>query len=108
MSGHIESNDFGEAHSRWRGCATCRASSSARPQLRVGAVPKDAAKRSFCTAAIELAHGFGVTSGRGVEDVEICGPWSSSAAICAQGFLFRQADGPGELREHDARRSANQ
>jgi EAL domain-containing protein (putative c-di-GMP-specific phosphodiesterase class I) len=85
----ISIDDFGEAHSSLARLRDLPCVELKLDRSFVSGCAKDGAKRSFCTAAIELAHGFGLTvCAEGVEDVEDLRALVELGCHTVQGFLF--------------------
>jgi EAL domain-containing protein (putative c-di-GMP-specific phosphodiesterase class I) len=85
----ISLNDFGEAHSSLARLRDLPCIELKLHRSYVSGCATDGAKRSFCAAAVELAHGFGLTvCAEGVENVNDLRTLIDLGCHSAQGFLF--------------------
>jgi EAL domain-containing protein (putative c-di-GMP-specific phosphodiesterase class I)/FixJ family two-component response regulator len=82
-------DDFGGAHSSLTRLRDLPCAELKLDRSYVAGCATDGAKQSVCAAAIELAHGFGLTvCAKGVENVEDLRTLIDLGCHSAQGFLF--------------------
>jgi EAL domain-containing protein (putative c-di-GMP-specific phosphodiesterase class I) len=82
-------DDFGGAHSSLKRLRDLPCAELKLDRSYVAGCATDGAKQSVCAAAIELAHGFGLTvCAKGVENVEDLRTLIDLGCHSAQGFLF--------------------
>jgi EAL domain-containing protein (putative c-di-GMP-specific phosphodiesterase class I) len=82
-------DDFGGAHSSLSRLRDLPCAELKLDRSYVAGCATDGAKQSVCAAAIELAHGFGLTvCAKGVENVEDLRTLIDLGCHSAQGFLF--------------------
>jgi EAL domain-containing protein (putative c-di-GMP-specific phosphodiesterase class I)/FixJ family two-component response regulator len=86
---HLSIDDFGGAHSSLARLCELPCVELKLDRRYVSGCAGDGAKQSVCAAAIELAHGFGLTvCAKGVENVEDLRTLVDLGCHTVQGFLF--------------------
>ncbi len=90
----VSIDDFGSSHSSLARVRDLPCVELKLDRSYVKGCATDSAKQSVCAAAIELAHGFGLTvCAKGVENVEDLRTLIDLGCHTAQGFLFAQPMG---------------
>jgi EAL domain-containing protein (putative c-di-GMP-specific phosphodiesterase class I) len=91
----ISLNDFGEAHSSLARLRDLPCTELKLHRSYVSGCATDGAKQSFCSAAVALAHGFGLTvCAEGVENIDDLRTLIELGCHSAQGFLFAKPMDP--------------
>jgi EAL domain-containing protein (putative c-di-GMP-specific phosphodiesterase class I)/FixJ family two-component response regulator len=91
-------DDFGGAHSSLARLRELPCAELKLDRSYVSGCATDGAKRSVCAAAIELAHGFGLTvCAKGVENVEDLRTLIDLGCHSVQGFLFAKPLDPASF-----------
>ncbi|HEY6254404.1 MAG TPA: EAL domain-containing response regulator [Xanthobacteraceae bacterium] len=94
----ISIDDFGSDHSSLARLRDLPCVELKLDRRYVAGCATDSAKQSVCVAAMELAHGFGLTvCAKGVENVEDLRTLMDLGCHTAQGFLFAQPMGSGSF-----------
>jgi len=91
----ISLNDFGEAHSSLARLRDLPCVELKLHRSYVSGCATDCVKQSFCSAAVELAHGFGLTvCAEGVENIDDLRMLIDLGCHSAQGFVFAKPTDP--------------